>query len=234
LLCSTGFIPEEDHNFSEQILTLSKSENVLEDILERWRRGSTGPLPQLTPLQLLNALVLVEREGPVGRRALSETLELNDGVVRGLLERLADSKMVLVTVKGVQLSKMGKESLQKLLRQLSIKKIISIDKSDLVTAKSVMGVHATKLYRPGMTGIVQRDEAIKAGAEGSITVAVLGKKLVIPSDNKSIAELAPKDNAKLRNELEPTDKDLIIIGFGKDPGSALAGALAAVLSLQKA
>jgi len=170
----------------------------------------------------------------VGRRALSETLRLNDGVVRGLLERLAASKMALVTVKGVQLSKMGKESLRKLLRQLSIKKIISIDQSDLVSANSVMGVHVTKLYRPGMTGIVQRDEAIKAGAEGSITVAVLGKKLVIPPDNKSIAELAPKEYARLRNELGPTDKDLIIIGFGKDPGRALAGALAAVLSLQKA
>ena len=87
-----------DYSSSEQILTLSKSENILEDILEKWRRGSTGPLPQLTPLQLLNALVLVEREGPVGRRALSETLQLNDGVVRGLLERLAASKMALVTV----------------------------------------------------------------------------------------------------------------------------------------
>ena len=155
-------------------------------------------------------------------------------MVRGLLERLAESKMVTVTETGVQLSKIGKESLRKLLRQLSIKKIISLEESDLVPTNSAMGVHATRLYRPGMTGIVQRDEAIKAGAEGSITVAVLGKRLVIPPDNKSIAELAPKENARLRSELEPTDKDLIIIGFAKDPGRALAGALAAVLSLQKA
>ncbi len=141
--------------------------------------------------------------------------------------------MVTVTETGVQLSKVGKESLRKLLRQLSIKKIISLEQSDLVPAISAVGVHVSKAYRPGMTGIVQRDEAIKAGAEGSITVAVLGKKLAIPPDNKSIAELAPKENARLRNELEPTDKDLIIIGFGKDAGLALAGALAAVLSLQK-
>src|SRR2546430_17271363 len=96
-----------------------------------------------------------------------------------------------------------------------------------------MGVHATKLYRPGMTGIVQRDEAIRAGAEGSITVAVLGRKLVIPPDNKSIAELAPKENARLRSELDSADKDLVVICFGKDPGRALAGALAAGRSLQK-
>ena len=170
----------------------------------------------------------------MGRRALASALQLNDGVIRGLLERLAESRMVNVTETGVQLSRLGKENLRKLLRQLSIKKIISLEQSDLVPANSAVGVHVSKAYRPGMTGIVQRDEAIKAGAQGSITVAVLGKKLAIPPDNKSIAELAPKENARLRSELEPTDKDLIIIGFGKDPGRALAGALAAVLSLQKA
>lgn len=234
MLCSTEFIPEVNYHPSEQVLTLSKRENILEDILEKWRRGSRGPLPQLTPLQLLNALLVIDREGPVGRRALASALQLNDGVVRGLLERLAESKMVKVTETGVQLSKIGKESLRKLLRKLSIKKIISLEQSDLVPANSAMGVHVSKAYRSGMTGIVQRDEAIKAGAEGSITVAVLGKKLAIPPDNKSIAELAPKENARLRDELEPMDKDLIIIGFGKDAGLALAGALAAVLSLQKA
>ncbi len=165
---------------------------------------------------------------------MASALQLNDGVIRGLLERLAESKMVTVTETGVQLSKIGKESLRKLLRQLSIKKIVSLEQSDLVLANSAMGIHVSKAYRPGMTGIVQRDEAIKAGAEGSITVAVLGKKLAIPPDNKIIAELAPKDNARLRNDLEPKDKDIIIIGFGKDPGRALAGALAAVLSLRNA
>ena len=170
----------------------------------------------------------------MGRRALASALQLNDGVIRGLLERLAESRMVTVTETGVQLSKVGKENLRKLLRQLSIKKTISLEQSDLVPAHSAMGVHVSKAYRPGMTGIVQRDEAIKAGADGSITVAVLGKRMAIPPDNKSIAELAPKDNAMLWSELEPVDKDLIIIGFGKDPGRALAGALAAVLSLQKA
>jgi hypothetical protein len=202
-------------------------------VLENWRRGSTGPLPQLTPLQLLHALLLIEREGPVGRRALAADLQLNDGVVRGLLERLAASRMATVTLAGVQLSKTGKQSLHRLLRQLSIKKILPLEKSDLVAANSVTGVHLRRAYTPGITGIVQRDEAIKAGAEGSITIAVLGKKLAIPPDNKNIAELAPKENARLRSELEPADKDLIIIGFGKDSGRALAGALAAVMSLQK-
>ena len=96
-----------------------------------------------------------------------------------------------------------------------------------------MGVHLRGAYERQMTGVAQRDEAVKAGAEGSITVAALGRRLVIPPDNKSLGDLAPKADARLREMFNPSDRDLIIIGFGKDRGAALAGALGAVLSLQK-
>jgi len=187
----------------------------------------------MSALQLLNALVLIEREGPLGRRALSHALHIKDGIARGLMERLAESKVVSVTESGVQLSKLGKQSLHKLLRQLSIKKVVPLPESDLVIGSQAMSIHAIGGYRTGMTGITQRDEAIKAGAEGTITVAAIGRKLVIPPDNKTLADLAPKENARLRNEFKPSDKDLVIIGFGKDQSRALAGALAAVLSLQQ-
>jgi hypothetical protein len=149
------------------------------------------------------------------------------------MERLAEAKIVSVTETGVQLSKLGKQSLHKLLRQLSIRKIIPLPESDLVIGGPAMGIHVIRSYKPDMTGIPQRDEAIKAGAEGTITVATIGRKLVIPPDNKNLADLAPRENARLRNEFKPSDKDLIIIGFGKDPSHALAGALAAVLSLKQ-
>lgn len=164
---------------------------------------------------------------------MSHTLQIKDGVARGLLERLAESKTVKVTKEtGVQLSEQGKRSLHKLLRQLSIKKILLLDGSDLVTSSHAMSVLVIGAYRPGMTGISQRDEAIKAGAEGAITIATLGRKLVIPPDNKNLADLAPKENLRLREALTPSDGDLIIIGFGKDVSHALSGALAAVFSLQ--
>ena len=148
------------------------------------------------------------------------------------MERLAESKTVTVTETGVQLSQQGRQSLHRLLRQLSIKKILPLDGSDLVANSRAMSILVNRGYRPGMTGISQRDEAIKAGAEGSITIAALGKKLVIPPDNKNLADLAPNENARLREALKPSDLDLIIIGFGKDNSHALSGALAAVFSLQ--
>src|SRR5438309_248809 len=84
---------------------------MLEDMLDRWRRGARGPLPQLTPVQLLNALVLIDQEGPVGRRALAQALQINDGVTRGLLERLAEQGLVEVSEgTGVRLSRQGRET----------------------------------------------------------------------------------------------------------------------------
>jgi uncharacterized protein DUF4443/CggR-like protein len=187
----------------------------------------------LTSLQLLNALIMIDREGPLGRRALAGILQVNDGVVRGLLERLAEGKLVFVTDAGVKLTKKGKQILTRLFRQLSIRKILPLDGSGLITGNKAIGIHLSSAYKPGITGIAQRDEAIRAGAEGSITVAIIGRKLAIPPDNKDLAKLAPEEDARLRIEFNLSDRDLIIIGFAKDSGRALAGALAAVLSLRR-
>jgi len=212
----------------------SDSDIMLEEMLDRWRRGARGPLPRLTPVQLLNALVLIDQEGPVGRRALAQALQINDGVTRGLLERLAEQGLVEVSEgTGVRLSKQGREILQKYLKQISVRKIKTLDETELVPGKVSVGVHLAKMYKPGITGVLQRDEAIKVGAEGTLTVAFVNGKLSIPPDNKKVAELSPREDARIRDLFRLSENDLVIIGFGKDANRALSGALAAVLSLEK-
>ncbi len=213
-------------------LGTKRADNIIDSILDGWRRGATGPLPQITSLQLLHALVLIEREGPLGRRALAQALQIRDGVARGLVERLAESKIVKVRESGVELSVSGKQDLHKYLRQLAIKKILPLPESSLIPEHQALGIHLLGAYSEGMTGVAQRDEAIKAGSRGANTKADVKGKLVIPPDNKRLSTLAPADNDRLQKEFEPSHKDLIIIGFGKGESSALAGALAAVLSLQ--
>ncbi len=207
---------------------------MLEEMLDRWRRGARGPLPQLTPIQLLNALVLIDQEGPVGRRALAQSLQINDGVTRGLLERLAEQGLVEVREgTGVKLSIQGRETLQKYLKQIAVRKIKKLDETELVPGKISVGVHLAKMYKPGITGVSQRDEAIKVGAEGTLTIAIVNGKLSIPPGNKKVAELSPREDARIRELFRLSENDLVIIGFGKDADRALSGALAAVLSLEK-
>jgi hypothetical protein len=207
---------------------------MLEEMLEKWRRGARGPLPQLTPVQLLNALVLIDQEGPIGRRVLAQALQINDGVTRGLLERLAEQGLVEVGEgTGVKLSRQGRETLQRYLKQIAVRKIRTLDETELVPGKVSVGIHLAKRYRPGITGLSQRDEAIKAGAEGTLTIAVVNGNLSIPPDNKRVAELSPREDARIRGLFRLSESDLVIIGFGKDANRALSGALAAVLSLEK-
>lgn len=208
---------------------------MLEAMLEKWRRGARGPLPHLTPVQLLNALVLIDQEGPVGRRALAQALQINDGVTRGLLERLAEQGMVEVSEgTGVKLSRNGRETLQKYLRQIGVKKITTLDTTELVPGKALVGVQLSRKYKPGMTGVSQRDEAIKAGADGTITMAVVHGDLLIPPDGKKVRDLSQHDSDRLQEAFKLADNDLMIVGFGRDTRRALSGALAAVLSLDKA
>jgi hypothetical protein len=207
---------------------------MLEDMLDKWRRGARGPLPQLTPVQLLSALVLIDEQGPIGRRALAQALQTNDGVTRGLLERLAEQGLVEVSEgTGVRLSRQGLETLQKYLRQMAVRKIKTLDETELVPGKVSVGVHLAKMYKRGITGVSQRDEAIKVGAEGTLTIAVVNGKLAIPPDNKKVAELSPREDTRFRELFRLSENDLVIIGFGKDANRALSGALAAVLSLEK-
>src|SRR5438093_395651 len=214
--------------------SLRLSNLMLEEMLDKWRRGARGPLPQLTTVQLLNALVLIDEQGPVGRRALAQALQINDGVTRGLLERLAEQGLVEVGEgTGVKLSRQGRETLQRYLRQIAVRRIRKLDETELVPGKVSVGIHLAKRYRPGITGVLQRDEAIKVGAEGTLTIGVVNGKLSIPPDNKKVAELSPREDARIRELFRPSENDLVIIGFGKDANRALSGALAAVLSLEK-
>jgi hypothetical protein len=214
--------------------SLGQSDFMLEEMLDKWRRGARGPLPQLTPVQLLSALVLIDQEGPVGRRALAQALQINDGVTRGLLERLAEQGLAEVSEgTGVKLSRQGRETLQKYLKQIAVRKIKTLDETELVPGKVSVGIHLAKRYKPGITGVLQRDEAIKVGAEGTLTIAVVNGKLSIPPDNKKVADLSPREDVRIRELFRLAENDLVIIGFGKDANRALSGALAAVLSLEK-
>ncbi len=207
---------------------------MLEEMLGNWRRGQRGPLPQLTSLQLFNALILIDQKAPLGRRALAQALEINDGVARGLLERLGEQGIVEVNETGVRLSIRGKTRLHSLLAELSIRKIQSLDESDLVPGKSATAIHLGEKYRSGMTGIPQRDEAVRSGAQGSITIAVQRGRLVIPPDNRDAADLSPREDKRLRGLFDLSENDLIVVGFADNTRRSLSGALAAVLSLAAA
>src|SRR5215831_6686433 len=206
---------------------------MLEDVLENWRRGQTGPLPHLTSLQLLHALVLIDERAPVGRRTLAQELEITDGIVRGLLERLGEQGIIQVAPSGAVLTRRGKAGLQKELSELSVKKIHFLGESEFAPGKLATAIQLVGKYRQGMTGVPERDEAIKSGAHGSITIGVRGGRLVLPPDNQDVAKTSHLEDKRLREIFGISDNDLIIIGFAPNKSRSLIGALAVVEALAK-
>ncbi len=221
---------QTDQRYLVESVAMSRA-RLIDEILEKWRRGVRGPLPQLTPLKILEAVLIIDREGPVGRRVLAQALGINDGVARGLLERLSDEGLVSVDEAGTKLSQRGKAKLSDLLVELSVRKIQPLDLVDLVPGRAAVAIHLANAYRPGMTGILQRDDAVRAGAEGSITFGVKQGRLIVPPDGKDAAEMSPSDCSRLREMFSLSENDLIVVGFAKDPYRALAGSLAAIFSL---
>src|SRR5207249_4940147 len=106
---ATGSIPDPFPARTRTNLVHPQPHSIVDVILEGWRRGARRPLPALRALRRLNAPALIEREGPLGWRALSQALRIRGGRARGLMERLAGSKLGSVTDPGVQLSKLGKQ-----------------------------------------------------------------------------------------------------------------------------
>ena len=209
-----------------------ESGHMLEDVLEKWRRGQTGPLPHLTSLQLLQALILIHEKAPVGRRILAQELEISDGTVRGLLERLSEQGIIQVNKSGAVLTGQGTSRLRKHLSELSFMKMEFLGGCDLVPGKSATAIQLTGKYRPGMTGVPQRDEAVRSGAQGSVTIGFQGGRLVLPPDNRETAEMSPKEDKRLREIFVLSENDLIVIGFAGNRSRSLSGALAAVLTIR--
>lgn len=206
---------------------------LLTDILGGWRHGARGPLPQITGLQVLAALILIRDGGPLGRRALSQALQIKSGVARGLLERLAEHDIVVINDDGASISKTGSKTLDNELETLGIRKIQDLHDMGLVPGKKGTAIHIAGCYREGLNGISERDEAVRAGADGTIIIVMLDGKLVIPPDNKDVRDMSVSEDSRFRQLFHPSEKDLIVVGFSDNTGPALAGALAAAASIAR-
>ncbi len=118
--------------------------------------------------------------------------------------------------------------MQKHLNEMSVIKIQFLDRCELVPGKSSTAIQIAGKYRQGMTGVPERDEAVKSGAQGSITIGFDGTRLVMPPDNRAASEMSESEDKRLRDIFDLSENDLIVIGFADNEPRSLSGALAAV------
>jgi len=202
----------------------------IKEILESLSASQAqGPQPGFQSFQLLDALLTIDREAPIGRKKLSEKLGVGEGTVRTMLQRLKAESLVEVKGKGgCALSEKGKRLISELRERLVEVGSLSLRLPwDYPENYALMVRGASSKVR---RGIEQRDEAIKAGAKALLVLSYQGGRLLMPGVADLTAE-KPEFASELIDKLKPREGDIILIAGASSLPEARRGALAAAQTL---
>ncbi len=201
------------------------SSEELKKVLDLLAAREIGPQPTFQKHEFLDLILILDEEGLIGRKRLSERLGLGEGAVRTMLQRLKSDSLIEVLGKGgCKLSEKGKG----LANQLK-KMIRSIGPLDLRLPWDHPGNYVVVVRKAAGSvkrGLEQRDEAIKAGAKALMVLTYVKGRLLMPG----VADLSserPGFASKLIELLKPADGDVILISAGDSVKEARKGALAA-------
>ena len=183
-----------------------------------------GPSPSFSVFHLLRAIELVAKK-TMGRAKLAVGLNVGEGAVRTMLERLKDDGLVAISRDGCTLTSEG----LKLLKEYRsiFKKKIEIGKNELTLADYNFAILIKNRGHKVRSGVEQRDASVMVGAKGATTVTFKEGRLKISSVSDDVAKDFPKAANQIVRLLEPEENDVIIIGSADGLGKAEYGTLAA-------
>ncbi|HVP93304.1 MAG TPA: DUF4443 domain-containing protein [Acidobacteriota bacterium] len=186
-----------------------------------------GPSPSFSLFHMLKAIELIA-EGAIGRNKLAENLNVGEGAIRTIIERLKDAGLITMSRAGCTLTNKG----AKLWKEYkSALKKIEIRKNELALAQYSSAVLIKNGGNKIRSGVEQRDAAVKAGARGATTIILKGGQLIIPSVSSDMINDFPEAANQIIRLLKPEENDAIVIGSGTTLCEAEHGALAAAWTL---
>lgn len=189
-----------------------------------------GPPSSYTQAHFLLAILEIGDSPNVGRQLLARRVGLGEGATRTLLRKLREGGLIKVTKEGCSLTEKGRRTYRSAKRALP--GLVSLGSTELTVGSRQTAVLARGVSRSVKRGIEQRDAAIKAGAAGATTYVISGSKFQIPAGSKDCEKDFPHGVwNRLREELEPRDRDVVIMCGSSDELTSKIGAISAALTL---
>jgi predicted transcriptional regulator len=183
-----------------------------------------GPSPSFSVFHLLHAIELMA-EGTIGRNKLARSLNVGEGTVRTITNRLRSAGLIVTSKSGCTLTHEGSKLLMEY-RSIFEKKV-EIGKNELTLANCNFAILIKNRGHLIRSGVEQRDAAIMAGARGATTIMFKEGRLRIPSVSDNVAKDFPNAANQIVRLLKPKENDVIIIGSADSLGKAEYGTLAA-------
>ena len=189
---------------------------------------------KFTHAHAIMTLLRLREEPSLGRYILQERLGLSEASVRSLLKLLKKHGLIQVLSqrKGHRLSVKGEEFIQWLTER--IVPVREMQLGDLIPEGSFSAGYIVRDASSLVTsGIEQRDDAIRMGALGAITLIVDRTDIRFPSDEPAMADYAVKKLEEIRKAVSEHIKhrDVIMIGWGQRRVDAEIGAITAAIKL---
>lgn len=188
-----------------------------------------GPRAGFTEAHVLKALLTIGAKGKIGRGRLGVLLNLGQGEVRTLIKRLKDAEFIKIEERGCSLTPLGRKEYNRITKLIPWS--FALEAKSLGLGSANWGVNVRGKSDKMKKGIEQRDAAVKAGANGALTVIYNSGKFKVPPDDSDVEGKSRTEPWISVRSFGVIEGDLIIISGSEDILSAEYGALSAALSL---
>jgi hypothetical protein len=189
-----------------------------------------GPTTTFNEYDVVECLLLIGREGVIGRGRLGSKLGLGGGAVRTLISKLKSKNYITVNKKGCSLTSKGKEVFNNFTSKIVFYTGGSClnEKLDKVCFTVCVRNVSDNIGK----GVRLRDQAVRAGANGALILRYRGGEFFFIDEDVSCEKTQPSPLwGRLKSDFGFKENDLVIVAFAKDKKHARDGALAAALLL---
>lgn len=197
-------------------------------------RGNRGKRKKRSEIKELLMLLILNREGPVGRYRLKDIIGLSEheGLVKLMLADLQKQDYISASKSGCILTQNGKTLLEKRLKALHIVDIKPFDFPLLKAGPVSIGLHLQNMVGKIDSAIEIRDIAIRGGATGATIILFKEGKLSIPSVHPDFLSEHPNLAQKVRESFSLEDNDVVAIISAEDEWRGFEASITMVIALK--
>jgi predicted transcriptional regulator len=203
----------------------SAFKQFIEDIASQ---KAPGPSTTFTVSHIFYALDSMAKK-PIGRNKLARNLEVGEGTVRTIINRLKNSGLIETSKEGCNLTIKGL-AVWKQFEELFPKRV-ELGETELTNAKYNYAFLVKNSGHKVRSGIEQRDAAIVAGAKQAAIMVSKQGHLTIESVSNKLEQQFPTASDQILNTIHPADNDVVVLVGAQAMVKAKHGAFAASWTL---
>ncbi len=174
-------------------------------------RYAPSRILSFTFVHIFKTLQLIDLKGHVSRDMLSQELLLGEGSIKTLIKHLKMENLITTTKKGTTMTERGKKLYYTIASYLPSETAVPKCSIAIGQYNYATILRGQKII-PIISGIEQRDIAIKAGAKGATTLVYKNKFLTADTDYDALID-EKEINHMLVENLNPEEGDVLIIGY---------------------